>query len=500
MNAKILEMISISKSFTGVRALSEVDLSISEGSVHSIMGENGAGKSTLIKVLTGLYKKDAGKIIFNGNEINPRNPLDAQHVGISTIYQELNLIPTLSVAENIFIGREMKRNGRILWDEINRGAEDLLQGLCIDVDVTLPLNRFGAAIQQMVAISRAISIESKLVVMDEPTSSLDDDEVKILFNVIEELKKRNIATIFISHRLSEVFHISDEITILRDGKLVGSYKTDNISQLELVTLMIGRDATNLLKNVKEKRIDYKNTKPFITAENIIRGKKLNGVDFEIRRGEILGFAGLLGSGRTELARILFGADKPESGRILINGERVVFNKPKEAISRNIAFCSENRKSEGIFPFLSVKENLTIASLKRCSRGGVLDKRKLDRLCNEFTEKIRIKTPSPRERIRNLSGGNQQKVILSRWLAVQPELIILDEPTRGIDVGAKAEIEKIIQEMAASGISVVMISSEFEELIRGCDRVIVIREGHITKELFYEEITEKNIMEAITHGS
>ena len=500
MKAKILEMTSISKTFTSVKALSSVDLSITAGSVHSIMGENGAGKSTLIKVLTGLYKKDSGTIIYDGQEINPRSPLDAQNIGISTIYQELNLIPTLSIAENIFLGREIKKNGRILWSEINRKADELMKELGIEVDVTQKLNRYGAAIQQMVAISRAISIESRLVVMDEPTSSLDDDEVKILFDVIDKLKKRNIAIIFISHRLSEVFHVSDDITVLRDGKLVGSYKAADLTQLKLVTLMIGRDATNLMKNVKEKRIDYNNTVPFIAAENIRRGKKLNGVNFEIRRGEVLGFAGLLGSGRTELARVLFGADKPDTGKITINGEKIVFNKPKDAIARNIAFCSENRKSEGIFPYLSVKENMTVANLKSCSRGGVLDKQRIDSITGEYIDKIKIKTPSPRERIRNLSGGNQQKVILARWLAVQPELIILDEPTRGIDVGAKAEIERIIQEMAADGISVIMISSEFEELIRGCDRVIVIREGQIAKELFYEEITEKNIMEAITHGN
>jgi ABC-type sugar transport system ATPase subunit len=460
------------------------------------MGENGAGKSTLIKILTGIYHRDknSGSIFFDGKEINPLNALQAQEVGISTIYQEVNLVPYLSVSENISLGREPKKRGFIDWKEVHKRSHVLLTDMGIHIDVKKPLFEYGAAVQQMTAIARAISVNAKLIVMDEPTSSLDSGEVKVLFNVIRKLKEKQISVLFISHRIDEVFEITEKITILKDGELVGEYKTGELNKASLVSLMIGKDFNYEAPN--RNTAGQADEECICSARNIKQGTRLNGIDIDIGKGEIVGLAGLLGSGRTELAKILFGDTIPDSGTITVSGKEVRFKIPKDAIKYNFAFCSEDRKVEGIIPRMSLKQNITMAHLPGISRFGVINGNREKELVNRYIEKLKIKTFGMNQRMDTLSGGNQQKALLGKWLCMKPDFIILDEPTRGIDVGAKAEIEKLIREMAGEGISVLMISSELVELIRNCDRVIVIRDGRKLGELSGADISEGNIMATI----
>jgi ABC-type sugar transport system ATPase subunit len=495
MTDSLLDMRNISKTFPGVQALKNVNFSIGYGEVHGLMGENGAGKTTLIKILTGVYHKDksSGNITFDGQEINPLTPPQAQELGISTIYQEVNLVPYLSVSENISLGREPKKRGFIDWNMVHKIAEELFSGMGIHIDVKKQLNEYGAATQQMTAIARAISINAKLIVMDEPTSSLDADEVKVLFDVIRKLKEKQIAVLFISHRLDEVFEITEKITILKDGELVGEYKTSELNKASLVSLMIGKDVD--YGNVTRK-YQFTGAEVLCAAKNISQGTRLSGIDIEIKKGEVVGLAGLLGSGRTELARILFGDTAPDTGTIEVNGKTVRFRLPKDAIKYNFAFCSEDRKAEGIKPQMSVKQIMTMAYLPSISRLGIINGGKEKELVNRFIERLKIKTYDLNQCMDTLSGGNQQKVILGKWLCTKPDFIILDEPTRGIDVGAKSEIEKLIREMAAEGISVLMISSEMVEFIRNCDRVVVIRDGKKLGELTGDEISEGNITATI----
>lgn len=494
----ILRMEQICKYFPGTKALDHVDFRIRKGEVHALIGENGAGKSTLIKVLTGVYRKDGGRIEFDGKPLEPADALEVQKAGISTIYQEISLVPQLSVAENIFIGREIKRRGMIDWKTTQEKSRLLLAELGLTIDVTRPLGEYGTAIQQMVAIARAISVNAKLVIMDEATSSLDDDEVRVLFGIIRKLQEKEIAVLFISHRLKEIFEISDRITVLKDGVLVGEYETSSLTRMELVSKMIGRDATDIV----DARREYRDVSGdvYLKAGGIRSGVRLNGLNLTIHKGEIVGLAGLLGAGRTELARVIFGVDKKDEGVIEINGSPVHFKIPKDAIRHSLAFCSENRKVEGIIPHLSVSDNISMANMRKISRFGVISRKKQEAVAREFIGKIRIKVSSPEQEIASLSGGNQQKVILGRWLNTNPDFVILDEPTRGIDVGAKKEIEGLIHQMAAQGISILLISSEFEELVRNCDRVEVIRDGINTGTLSGEEITEENIMRAIAEGN
>lgn len=494
----LLEMKAIEKIFPGVHALKNVDFSVKKGCVHALMGENGAGKSTLIKVLTGIYEKDGGTIHFNGKEINPKTALEAQNEGISTIYQELNLVPYQTVYENIFVGREpMKNKVTVDRKTMIQKAQDALLGMGIHIDVTRPLKDYSTAIQQMVAIARAITVNAKLVIMDEPTSSLDTSEVKVLFDVVHKLVKQNISIIFISHRLDEIFEIADQVTILKDGQLVGEFDIAELDQLKLVSHMIGREA----KDMERKKFHYQfaDAEELVRMEEIRQGVRLNGIGIDIKKGEILGLAGLLGSGRTELAKVLFGDTQPDSGVLYFDGQKQQFRLPKDAIKKGLGFCTEDRKVEGIIPHLSVKENLTIALLPQISKFGIVSKKKQKEVVAKFIDRLNIKTPNQNQLIRNLSGGNQQKVLLARWLCLNPKLVILDEPTRGIDVGAKAEIEDLIQELSKTGISVLMISSEIAELERNCDRVVVIREGKKLAELTEGEINQDNIMEIIAKG-
>ncbi len=493
-------MREIDKRFSGVHALDSVDFSVRKGEILALMGENGAGKSTLIKVLTGLYRKDGGQIIFDGTERNFHTPQDSQRAGISTIYQEINLIPHLSVAENIFIGQEPRNAFGIDWDSVNKQARQLLLDNGIDIDVTQDLASYSTAVQQMVAITRAISQNAKLLIMDEPTSSLADDEVQVMFSKMRELVAKGMSIIFISHKLDEVFTICDRTTILKDGKLVGSYDIDKITKLEMVSKMIGRDASNVLKRTVGVYEEKPGTIPLVHTKNIDNRVTLHGVSIDIRPGEIVGIAGLLGAGKSEYAKVLFGCDNTYTGTFEVEGKPVRLKSPKGAIDLGFAYCSEDRKVEGIFPHMTITENMTITALPRISKFGVVDSKKQKAIVDKYIESIRIKTPSSEQLISNLSGGNQQKVLLGRWLSMNPRLIILDEPTRGIDVGAKAEIEALIREFSQNGISVLYISSELEELIRNCYRIVVIRDGQNSVELTDQDITEENIMKYIAKNA
>ncbi len=493
-------MRGISKAFPGVQALREVDLSVGYGEVHALMGENGAGKSTVIKVLTGIYRRDAGEILFDGKPVAPATAAQAQHLGISTIYQELNLLPHLSVCENMHIGREPKVRGFIDWRVARRRSHDTLSGMGLgDVDVDEPLRRQSVAIQQMVAIARAVSIDAKLLVMDEPTSSLSDDEIEILFKVVEGLKRKNISVIFISHKMGEVQRICDRVTILRDGSLVGEYPVCDLTKLEMVSLMIGRDASSVLERKKSASHGHGDSEVVLSARNVTRGRRTRGIDVDVRSGEVLGVAGLLGSGRTEFARILFGADRPDGGEVTIRDRPVRMKSPRDAIAMGLGFCSEDRKGEGVFPNMSVMENMTMAVLPEAGRCGILSRKAQLQIAETYIAKLNIKASGPHQTMKELSGGNQQKVLLARWLCKKPVLMILDEPTRGIDLGGKSEIESIIADLAGRGMAIVMISSEVEELVRSCDRIAVLSEGRKVGELAAREISEDNLVRLIAHG-
>ncbi len=495
----LLDIKDLEKTFPGVRALKGVKLTVSKGEVHALMGENGAGKSTLIKVLTGIYQKNGGTINFDGEEIDCRTPMEANDKGISTIYQELNLVLFQTVYENLFLGREPRdKFGRVDRKTMIAEADRILKDLGIDVDVSAPLSRYPTAIQQMVAIARAVSINAKLVIMDEPTSSLDAQEVQVLFRIIRQLKGQGISVIFISHKLDEIFEICDRLTVFKDGEYVGDYDIKDLNQFKLISLMVGKDTVTLER--KKEGYDFADATPIVNMKNIRQGMRLNGLDVELRQGEVVGLAGLLGSGRTELAQVLFGTSMPDDGEVFWWGEPANIHSPSDAIKKGMGFCTEDRKVEGIVPHLSVKENMTLALLPKLNRFGFVKFKEQDEIVRHYIERLKIKTPTPEQQICNLSGGNQQKVLLARWMCMNPKLIILDEPTRGIDVGAKAEIEDLIQELSKSGISILMISSEIAELERNCDRIIVMREGKVAGELVDKDIHQDKIMEAIAKGS
>ena len=495
----LLDIKGLEKTFPGVRALKGVNLTVNKGEIHALMGENGAGKSTLIKVLTGIYQKNGGTICFDGEEINARTPIEANEKGISTIYQELNLVLFQTVYENLFLGREPRTKfGSIDRKAMISEAKRILEELGIEIDVTRPLKNYSTAIQQMVAIARAVSINAKLVIMDEPTSSLDTHEVQVLFRIIRQLKSKGISVIFISHKLDEIFEICDRLTVFKDGEYVGDYDIGELNQLKLISLMVGKDTVELERN--KQGYEFANAKVIAEMKDIRQGMRLNGINIEIKQGEVVGLAGLLGSGRTELAQVLFGSGMPDNGEIFWWGEKAGIHSPADAIKKGRGFCTEDRKTEGIIPHLSVRENITIALLPKLNSFGFVKTKEQDEIVRSYIDRLKIKTPTPEQAICNLSGGNQQKVLLARWMCMNPKLMILDEPTRGIDVGAKAEIEQLIQEFSKSGISVLMISSEIAELERNCDRIIVMREGRVIGELAGDQISQDKVMETIARGS
>jgi monosaccharide-transporting ATPase len=497
----LLDMQGIYKSFIGVDALKGVNLTIGRGEVHALAGENGAGKSVLIKILTGIHQKDGGKIIFDGKEVNFSSPAQAQHAGIRPIYQELNTVPYLSVAENMFLGNEIRKKGIIDWKQTNKRAQEILCKFGINIDVNCPIMNFGAAVQQMISIAMAVSLDAKLIIMDEATSSLDEKEVGVLLNIVRKLKEDGISVIFITHRMNEIYEVCDKITILKDGEYIGQYKTSELSKIDLVSKMIGRDATSIMSYRKEFNPDIKDDDIILEVQDLNDHKCcLNGMNFQVKRGEILGLAGLLGSGRTESAKAIFGAHPIKDGKIKINGKYVRINNPRSAIKNKIALCPEERKTDAIFPDMSVRDNMVISVLKKISKFGFISGKKADEMVDKYIKALKIKTPNSKQLIKFLSGGNQQKVILGRWLGSDPELIILDEPTRGIDVGAKTEMENLIREIAVNEkISVIMISSILEELVRDCDRIVVIREGENIAMLMHNDISESKIIHTISEA-
>jgi ribose transport system ATP-binding protein len=494
-------MRNIDKRFQGAQALAAATLEVEPAEVMALVGQNGAGKSTLIKVLTGAHRKDAGAIVFGGQEVEFASPQEAQRGGISTIYQEINLIPYRSVVENIFLGREFRRYGLLDWRRMNGEAAELLRRFAIEIDVRRPLMEFSTAIQQMVAIARAVSFKSRLVIMDEPTSSLDEREVAVLFDVIRQLRDEGVAVIFITHRLDELYQICDRVTVMRDGRTVMTSRMAEVDKLHLIAAMLGRD----LEAVRERSTGFHGASgtsggEVLAAEGLVIGRKVRAARVEVRAGQIVGLAGLLGSGRTEVARAVFGADPPDAGAIRLMGKTASPKEPAEAIALGVGFCTEDRKVEGIIPDMSVRENITLALLPRLTRAGMVDEARQREIVDRFMARLAIKASDIEQKVRELSGGNQQKVLLARWLCTDPKLLILDEPTRGIDVGAKVEIQSLIKELADQGLGVLMISSELEEIVEGADRVFVLSDGRTVADLPRAEVTGPAIMAAMAHDT
>lgn len=498
----LLAMRHITKTFPGVKALSDVNFTLRAGEIHALMGENGAGKSTLIKVLTGVEEMEAGEIYMDGidHPITCRSPKDAQAMGISTVYQEINLCPNLSVAENIFIGREPKKFGRIDWKSMNRKAGEILSNLNIHIDVSKPLSNYSVAIQQMVAIARAVDISSKVLILDEPTSSLDEQEVEKLFTVMRKLKETGIGIIFVTHFLEQVYEISDRITVLRNGCLVGEYETDKLPSVELVELMIGKEIDDLAKLSKEENDDNNSKKEIIVeARELGHTGTINPFNLKIHKGEVIGLSGLLGSGRSELARAVYGADKPDQGELYFMGKKLQVNTPLDAMKAGMAYLPENRKEEGIIEDLSVRENIIIALQARQGIFKMISRKEQEEFADRIIDLLQIKTSGKDIPIKQLSGGNQQKVILGRWLLTNPDFLILDEPTRGIDVGTKTEIQKLVLKFAEEGKTILFISSEIDEMLRVCNKIAVLRDRRMVSELKGDELSQSSIMKAIAGG-
>ncbi|MCC6975345.1 MAG: sugar ABC transporter ATP-binding protein [Anaerolineae bacterium] len=493
----LLEVKGLSKVFPSTVALSEVDFTLFPGDVHVLVGENGAGKSTLIKLITGVHHKDGGVILLEGKPIEPRSPRHAQELGISTVYQEVNLIPTMSVAENIFLGRQPMRFGMINMRAINQQAKQLLRGFGLDIDVTRNLSSYSVAIQQIIAIVRGVDLSAKVLILDEPTSSLDRHEVERLFSVIRSLKQRGIGIILITHFLDQVFEIADRITVLRNGHKVGEHRLAELTKVQLITEMLGKELTAALDNKQvTAREDGASTKPFLEVRGFARHGMIEPFNLVIRQGEIVGLAGLLGSGRTEIAHLIFGIDQNDQGEAFVKGEQVNLSSPRKAIQYGFGLCPEDRKVEGIIGELSVRENIILALQARMGWFNYLSRQKQDELATQMIEALHIVTPDAEKPVKELSGGNQQKVILARWLVSNPEFLILDEPTRGIDVGAHAEIIQIIKRLAQEGKAMMIISSELAEIVDYSDRVVVLRDRKKLGELEGNEINESTIMQAI----
>ncbi|GIJ46437.1 sugar ABC transporter ATP-binding protein [Virgisporangium aliadipatigenens] len=494
----MLEAIDVSKTFPGVRALDSVSLSVRPGEVHALVGENGAGKSTLIKVLTGVYRPDAGELRLAGERVRFATPQEAQRAGISTIYQEVNLVPLMSVARNLFLGREPRRRGLIDTVTMNRVAAETLRGYGITGDVRRPLGQLALGAQQMVALARAVMVDARVVIMDEPTSSLEPREVETLFGVIDDLRGKGIGIVYVSHRLDELYRICDHVTVLRDGRRVHSGPMQELPRLKLVALMIGRDVETVRSEGVtgfSEESQVADSTPVLKATGLRSRHKLHGVDVAVRPGEVVGLGGLLGAGRTETVRAIAGALPLDEGTVEVAG-RPVRGSTGAAVKAGIAALPEDRKAEGIVPGLSVRENIALAVLPRMSRAGIVSEKRIDEIVTRFMERLRIKAAGPDQPVGELSGGNQQKVLLARLLATSPKVLLLDEPTRGIDVGAKAEVQSLVDELAGQGLGVVLVSSDAEELVEGADRVVVLRDGTVVAELTGDAVTADGLLGAI----
>jgi monosaccharide-transporting ATPase len=494
----ILDVREVTKRFPGVLALDNVSFKLRAGEVHALVGENGAGKSTMIKVVTGVYRPDGGEIFFAGERVSFASPREAQGAGISTIYQDTNMVPLRSVAQNIFLGREPRnRLGLIETGRMRREAEEILRRYGIEADVSVPVRSLGVGVQQMVAIAKAVSLEARVVIMDEPTSSLEAREVETLFGVIRQLREDGVGVVYVSHRLEELYEICERVTVMRDGKVVHTGDLEELPRLKLIAAMLGREAPEV-----EERLASPETRAGATGDRVLEAHGLTAqhaprdVSLEVHAGEVVGLSGLLGSGRTETAKAIFGARSIDSGSVSVGGREVDPDSPSEAIKSGLAFVPEDRKAEGIIPELSVRENIVAAALPQLSRGGFVSKKEQDALVERFMTRLGIKASGPDQPVGELSGGNQQKVMLARWLCLEPKVLILDEPTQGIDVGAKAEVQRLISELAEDGLGVVMIDSEPEEIVEGSDRVVVLRDGGVAGTLSGEELTEQNLVHMI----
>src|SRR5262245_52195704 len=499
----VLRMTGISKQFAAVRALSEVDFRLFPGEIHALLGENGAGKSTVIKVLTGVYDLDVGDIELDGAPVRITSPHHAQQLGISTVYQEVNLCPNLTVAENIFLGRELTAGRTIRWRRTRTAAAELVARFGLDIDVTAPLDSYPLAIQQLVAIVRAVELggaggTTKVLILDEPTSSLDRDEVLVLFSVMRRLRDAGVAIVFISHFLDQIYEVCDRMTVLRNGRVVAEHLVSDLDRVGLVRLMLGKELGGLEELAATDRPPPGAT--VLRAETLGRRGRINPFDLDLRSGEVVGLAGLLGSGRTELARLLFGADAADSGRVEVGGSAGVLRSPHAAIARGIAFCSENRRSEGLVPELTVRENIILAMQAARGWSRPLPRTRVDELVGRFIRALDIRPVDPETKASALSGGNQQKVMLARWLITEPRVLILDEPTRGIDVGAKAEIQKLVASLAGDGLGVLYISAELEEVLRLATTIGVLRDRTLVARLENgPDLTEEHIMNTIASG-
>ncbi|GKV65938.1 MULTISPECIES: sugar ABC transporter ATP-binding protein [unclassified Sporosarcina] len=496
MDPVLLSMKNISKSFPGVKALSNVDLELRHGEVLALVGENGAGKSTMMKILNGIYSKDEGEILLEGKEVNIENINQAQELGISIIHQELNLMRDLSVAENIFIGREPRSvfNFFLKDRELNKKAADLFKRLNIELDPHTKVADLTIAKQQMVEIAKALSFNSKIIIMDEPTTALTETEIDSLFVTIESVRADGVGVIYISHRMDELKRITDRITVMRDGTYIDTLVTKETEMSKIIQLMVGRQVY-----IESKPTSFnKDQETILKLENVSTKEHLKDISFELKKGEILGFSGLMGAGRTEVARAIFGADKVESGSIYLNGQEVKIKSPKQAVELGIGYLSEDRKHLGLLVDMDVKTNMAMATIKNFTKGNfIVSQREMEKVAKRYVDELKIKTPTVHQKIRNLSGGNQQKVVIAKWLLRNCDILIFDEPTRGIDVGAKGEIYKLIDELAESGMAIIMISSELPEVLRMSHRVIVMSEGRITGELTSAEATQEKIMEYAT---
>ncbi len=495
-NEVVLSMRNISKSFPGVRALHNVDFTLNQGEIHALMGENGAGKSTLIKVLTGVYPKDGGQVFLGdmSREIMVKSPQEAQQLGISTVYQEITLCPNLSVAENMFIGRGSDRT--VQWRAMQRKATELLNRLNIPARATQQLSTCSLAVQQMVAIARAVDMDCKVLILDEPTSSLDEREVQKLFSLMRDLKARGVGIIFITHFLEQVYEVCDRITVLRNGELVGSYETQDLPRVQLISKMMGKELDDI--SAIQNRMAQQNASsvPVFEASGLSSAAVNKCFDFRIDSGEVNGFTGLLGSGRSECVRAIFGADPVTGGKIRMNGKHIKISKPRDAMKHGIGYLPEDRKQDGIIESLSVRDNIILALQVMNGFFRPFSRKEAEAFADEYIKLLGIKTASTDTPIGSLSGGNQQKAILARWLLTKPEYLILDEPTRGIDVGTKVEIQKLVLKLAGEGVSVTFISSEVEEMLRTCSRLIVMRDRNIVGELTGEDMTQAKIMRTI----
>lgn len=491
----ILEMKGIVKSFGPVKALKGVDLDLRAGEVHALMGENGAGKSTLMKVLTGIYDANEGTIHYNGKQVTYSKPKDAMEDGIVIVHQELNMMNHLTVAQNIFIGREEFRHNWLIDDGASiQKAKKLFDLLKLDINPTEKVGNLTVGKQQMVEIAKALSMDAKVIVFDEPTAALTESEINELFVIIDDLRSKGVGIIYISHRMDEIARITDRVTVMRDGEYVGTVNTKDTTKDEIIAMMVGR---TIYEDPKAASAVADDAPVVLEVKNLNAGSSVKDVSFQLRKGEILGFSGLMGAGRTEVARLLFGADKKESGTISVNGKEVTINSPQDAIREGIGYLSEDRKRYGCIVDMTIANNTVMTNLDKYIKGGLIDDAEIVKVSDEFVKQLRTKTPSSKQLVRNLSGGNQQKVVIAKWLEQNSDILIFDEPTRGIDVGAKSEIYTLMNDLVAQGKSIIMISSELTEILRMSDRIVVMCEGRKTGELDISQATQERILALAT---